>query len=65
MFLVDSRVAITNKALMVEVSRHPGSSLLFSLRPLTIGCQPLNMMLQDGTLLELSRKEVMGPSSQD
>ena len=61
MDLLSSRVAITDEALVAEANRLTGSSPL-SLGPQSPGCQPLKMVLQDGSVLDLLRKAVKEPS---
>ncbi|RVW36883.1 hypothetical protein CK203_103174 [Vitis vinifera] len=59
---LESHVAIMDKALVVEANRRAGISTLPYMEPLSPGCQPLMMLLQDGCLLELSGNATKSPS---
>ena len=62
---LESRVAIMDKALVVEANRRAGISTLPYMEPLSPGCQPLMMLLQDGCLLELLGNATKSPSGKE
>ena len=61
----ESRVAITDKSLVAKANRHAGSSTLLFVEPLSPGCQPLMMLLQDDHLLELLGNAMKSPFGKD
>lgn len=46
---VSSCIAITDEALVVEVNMHLSSSHPYAMRPLSLSCQPLRLMLHGGS----------------
>ena len=50
---------------MTEANRHVGISTLPFVEPLSPGCQPLMMFLQDGRLLKFSGNAAKSPSGKE